>query len=106
MEEHWNELKLEEEAERNVGLLEKLKRKGVYEKLLYQFAMEVIRPYKPEIEIGDDNPVILDAIDDLMAKMISRLPAKQSSAGSQNSYVDSAVEGFNDAIDQVERLFR
>lgn len=34
------------------------------------------------------------------------LPKEQSAAGSQNAYVESAVEGFNDAIQKIKRKLR
>jgi hypothetical protein len=45
-------------------------------------------------------------IDSLVSRIEEWLPKEQSAAGSQNVYVESAVEGFNDAIQKIKRKLR
>lgn len=45
-------------------------------------------------------------IDNLVNSISEWLPKEQSAAGSQNAYVESAVEGFNDAIDKIRSKLR
>ena len=46
------------------------------------------------------------SIKDLVNDIKEWLPKEQSAAGSQNAYVESAVEGFNDAINKIRRKLR
>jgi hypothetical protein len=46
------------------------------------------------------------SIEDLVDQIELFLPKEQSAAGSQNAYVESAVEGFNDAIKQIKSKLR
>jgi hypothetical protein len=46
------------------------------------------------------------AIDDLVDRIELFLPKEQSAAGSQNAYVESAVEGFNDCLNTIKRKLR
>jgi predicted transcriptional regulator len=45
-------------------------------------------------------------IDVLVSRIDKWLPKYQSAEGSQNAYVESAVEGFNDAIKQIKSKLR
>jgi len=45
-------------------------------------------------------------VEDLVSRIEEWLPKEQSAAGSQNAYVESAVEGFNDAIKQIKSKLR
>ncbi len=45
-------------------------------------------------------------IDNLVDEISLWLPKYQSAAGSQNAYVESAVEGFNDCLDKIKRKLR
>ena len=47
-----------------------------------------------------------NAIEELVNRIELFLPKEQSAAGSQNAYVESAVEGFNDAIQKIKRKLR
>ena len=46
------------------------------------------------------------SIEDLVDRIELFLPKEQSAEGSQNHYVESAVEGFNDAIKQIKSKLR
>ena len=46
------------------------------------------------------------SIEDLVDQIELFLPKEQSAEGSQNAYVESAVEGFNDAIKQIKSKLR
>lgn len=46
------------------------------------------------------------SIDDLVDQIQLFLPKEQSAAGSQNEYVESAVEGFNDCLNTIKRKLR
>jgi len=46
------------------------------------------------------------SIENLVDKIELFLPKEQSAAGSQNAYVESAVEGFNDAIKKIKSKLR
>jgi prefoldin subunit 5 len=50
----------------------------------------------------DDNPPVSDLIDAIE----QWLPKEQSAEGSQNAYVESAVEGFNDCLQQIKSKLR
>jgi hypothetical protein len=50
----------------------------------------------------DDNPPVSDLIDSIE----QFLPNPQSAEGSQNAYVESAVEGFNDCLQQIKSKLR
>jgi hypothetical protein len=45
-------------------------------------------------------------IADLVDRIGQWLPKEQSAAGSQNAYVESAVEGFNDCLNTIKRKLR
>jgi hypothetical protein len=45
-------------------------------------------------------------IDNLVDEISLWLPKPQSAAGSQNAYVESAVEGFNDCLNTIKRKLR
>jgi len=45
-------------------------------------------------------------IDNLVDEISLWLPKYQSAAGSQNAYVESAVEGFNDCLTKIKRKLR
>jgi hypothetical protein len=45
-------------------------------------------------------------IDSLVSRIEEWLPKEQSAAGSQNVYVESAVEGFNDCLNKIRRKLR
>ena len=45
-------------------------------------------------------------IDNLVDEISLWLPKYQSAAGSQNAYVESAVEGFNDCLDKIRGKLR
>ncbi len=59
-------------------------------------------PVDRDGEYMDKNPTIMDLVD----KIEEWLPKEQSAAGSQNAYVESAVEGFNDAINKIREKLR
>lgn len=46
------------------------------------------------------------SIEDLVDQIQLWLPKEQSAAGSQNEYVESAVEGFNDCLNTIKRKLR
>jgi hypothetical protein len=46
------------------------------------------------------------SIEDLVDQIQLWLPKEQSAAGSQNAYVESAVEGFNDCLQKIKRKLR
>jgi hypothetical protein len=46
------------------------------------------------------------SIEDLVDQIQLWLPKEQSAAGSQNAYVESAVEGFNDCLNKIKRKLR
>lgn len=54
------------------------------------------------IEDGDTE----NCIEDLVSRIEKWLPKEQSAAGSQNAYVESAVEGYNDCIRQIKSRLR
>lgn len=45
-------------------------------------------------------------IDELVNRIEKWLPAEQSASGSQNTYVECTVEGYNDALRQIKRKLR
>ena len=45
-------------------------------------------------------------VEDLVSRIEEWLPKEQSAAGSQNAYVESAVEGFNDCLTKIKRKLR
>jgi len=45
-------------------------------------------------------------IENLVDKIELFLPKEQSAEGSQNAYVESAVEGFNDCLNKIKRKLR
>ena len=47
-----------------------------------------------------------NAIEHLVDLIEAFLPKSQNAAGSQNAYVESAVEGFNDCLDKIKRKLR
>jgi hypothetical protein len=46
------------------------------------------------------------SIEDLVDQIELFLPKEQSAEGSQNAYVESAVEGFNDCLNKIKRKLR
>ena len=46
------------------------------------------------------------SIDDLVDRIKRWLPKEQSAAGSQNTYVECTVEGFNDCLQKIKSLLR
>jgi hypothetical protein len=46
------------------------------------------------------------SIEDLVDRIELFLPKEQSAAGSQNAYVESAVEGFNDCLNKIKSKLR
>ena len=46
------------------------------------------------------------SIEDLVDQIQLWLPKEQSAAGSQNAYVESAVEGFNDCLKKIKSKLR
>jgi hypothetical protein len=46
------------------------------------------------------------SIEDLVDQIQMWLPKEQSAAGSQNAYVECAVEGFNDCLNKIKRKLR
>lgn len=58
-----------------------------------------------ETQFGDT--VVCDQMADRIYDLVlMSLPKEQSAAGSQNAYVECAVEGFNDAIKQIKGKLR
>ena len=53
-------------------------------------------------EYMDKNPTIMDLVESIE----NWLPKEQSAAGSQNVYVECAVEGFNDCLTKIKRKLR
>ena len=47
-----------------------------------------------------------NAIEELVNRIELFLPKEQSAAGSQNAYVESAVDGFNDCLNKIKRKLR
>jgi hypothetical protein len=47
-----------------------------------------------------------NAIEDLVDKIELWLPKEQSAAGSQNTYVECSVEGFNDCLTKIKGKLR
>ena len=45
-------------------------------------------------------------IESLVDDIEKWLPKEQSAAGSQNAYVESAVEGFNDCLNKIKGKLR
>ena len=57
-------------------------------------------------EIFMNNNEAAFTIESLVADIEKWLPKEQSAAGSQNAYVESAVEGFNDCLTQIKGKLR
>jgi hypothetical protein len=74
------------------------------EKLKGQTLYDVIADWWERV-FGDTDDTET-CIDDLVDRIEAFLPKPQSTAGSQNAYVESAVEGFNDAIKQIKSKLR
>jgi hypothetical protein len=55
---------------------------------------------------GCDTDDTETCIDDLVDRIEAFLPKPQSAEGSQNAYVESAVEGFNDCLQQIKSKLR
>jgi len=56
--------------------------------------------------VFDNNDDMETCIDDLVDNIDYWLPKEQSAAGSQNAYVESAVEGYNDCLNKIKSKLR
>ena len=65
---------------------------------------DLIADWWDEIFMNDNEAEV--TIEDLVDQIQLWLPKEQSATGSQNAYVESAVEGFNDALKKIKGKLR
>jgi len=75
-------------------------------KLKGKTLMDLIYDWWEDIFTDQSNDDMETSISDLVDRIEAWLPKEQSSAGSQNVYVECTVEGFNDALNKVKRKLR
>lgn len=71
-----------------------------------QTLTDVIADWWDDVFTTHSNRGMETSIEDLVDRIELFLPKEQSAAGSQNAYVESAVEGFNDAIKKIKSKLR
>ena len=81
-------------------------KQGVVSSTKRETLTDVIWNWWEDVFTTNSNDDMETSIDDLVARVEAWLPKEQSAAGSQNAYVESAVEGFNDAIKQIKSKLR
>ena len=67
---------------------------------------DLIYDWWEDVFTTNSNDDMETSIDDLVERIKHWLPKEQSAAGSQNAYVESAVEGFNDCLNKIRRKLR
>ena len=68
---------------------------------LGQSLYDLIADWWDEIFMNNNEAAV--TIESLVEDIENWLPKEQSAAGSQNAYVESAVEGFNDCLNKIKR---
>lgn len=71
-----------------------------------QTLTDMIYDWWEDIFTVQSNDDMETSISDLVDRIEAWLPKEQSAAGSQNAYVESAVEGFNDCLNTIKRKLR
>ena len=69
-----------------------------------QTLYDLIADWWDEIFMNNNEAAV--TIESLVDDIEKWLPKEQSAAGSQNAYVESAVEGFNDALKKIKGKLR
>jgi hypothetical protein len=69
-----------------------------------QTLYDLIADWWDEIFMNDNEAAV--TIESLVDDIEKWLPKEQSAAGSQNAYVESAVEGFNDCLTKIKGKLR
>lgn len=69
-----------------------------------QTLYDLIADWWDEIFVNNNEAAV--TIESLVDDIEKWLPKRQSAEGSQNAYVESAVEGFNDCLTQIKRKLR
>lgn len=67
---------------------------------------DMIYDWWEDVFTTNSNDDMETSISDLVNRIEAWLPKEQSAAGSQNAYVESAVEGFNDCLNTIKRKLR
>lgn len=83
-------------------LQEKIQKLEQLDKMVEEFKQQTLYDVCLEWKDADINPMVSDLID----RIETWLPKEQSAAGSQNAYVECAVEGFNDCLYKIKSRLR
>lgn len=83
-------------------LQEKLQKLEQLDKMVEEFKQQTLYDVCVEWKDADINPLVSDLID----RIETWLPKEQSTAGSQNAYVECTVEGFNDCLYKIKSRLR
>jgi len=87
--------------EKKVALLEEIEKKKETQTLT-----DLIYDWWEDVFTTNSNDDMGICVDTLVDRIEAWLPKEQSSAGSQNAYVECTVEGFNDCLNKIKRKLR